>query len=86
MLKKSVALLAFAAMLITMFIPAMSVAVSAAGAIQFTLSNVSGKIDDTVEVGINISANSYLVNSSMFIEYDPTKLEVQNVYDDDEGG
>ncbi len=58
-MKKSVLSIVLAmAFVLTMIAPVISVPVSAASAVQFTLSNVSGKLGDTVEVKIDVSANS----------------------------
>ncbi len=69
----AVVLLAMALLLGACVVPAW-----AAPSATIAVGTVSGLKGDVVELPITISANSYLVNADLIIEYDGTRLELVN--------
>ena len=73
-LKKWTAVLLAMALLMTSLLTVMGVTAGAASDVEITLSDVSGRKGETVEIEAAISANSYLVNGDMVLNFDPKKL------------
>ena len=80
MKKRILSVVACAALLITTLFSIVAMPASAASA-TLTVSDVTGKVGDTVEVVFNISANSYLVSGDFVVTYDSSLLKlVPNAY------
>ncbi len=77
MMKRVTALLLAVVMLL-----AMTCAASAQEAVTVTVGEVKGEVGDVVEVPVSISEGHYMVNGRIFLTYDPTALELQEVCDD----
>ena len=78
-MKKILAIALAVAMLMTSF----AVGASAEAApIVFTAQSAEAEIGDIITVDIGISENHYMVNAQIWVEYDPTSLEIQEVWDD----
>ena len=57
-------------------------AASAETAVTVTVGAVKGEIGDIVEVPVSLSEGHYAVNGRIFLTFDPTVLELQEVCDD----
>ncbi len=52
--------------------------------IVFSAQSVEAQPGDTITVDISVSENHYMVNGQIWVEYDPTCLEIQTVWDDED--
>ena len=75
--------LAVIALAILLAASALMTPATAASAVTITVGTVSGSKGDVVELPISISANSYLVNADLLIEFDATRLELVDDYFDE---
>ena len=61
---------------------AMTCTASAEEAVTITVGSVKGEIGDVIEVPVTVSDDHYMVNGRIFLTYDPTVLELQQVCED----
>lgn len=81
-MKKLMAVMLSCALVVTALM-GLSITASAEGTpIVFTAQSVEAKAGDTITVDISVSENHYMVNGQIWVEYDPTALEIQEVWDD----
>ncbi len=71
-----------AMLLAVVMLLAMTCAVSAENAVTVTVGAIEGEVGDMIEVPVSISEGHYMVNTRIFLTYDPTALELQKVCDD----
>ncbi len=50
--------------------------------VTITVGSVKGEVGDVVQVPVSVSEGHYMVNGRIFLTYDPTVLELQEVCDD----
>lgn len=62
----------------------MTCTASAENAVTVTVGDVKGEIGDIVQVPVSVSEGHYMVNGRIFLTYDPTVLELQEVCDDED--
>lgn len=62
----------------------MTCVASAEQEVTVTVGAVKGEVGDVVQVPVSISEGHYMVNSRIFLTYDPSALELQTVCDDEE--
>lgn len=61
---------------------AATVSAEVAQPVTYTVASVTANPGDTVQIPVSVSDNHYTVNARLFISYDPTLLELQEVSDD----
>ena len=83
-MRKILAVLLSCVLMTTAIASVAAVSASAEEAIVFTAQSVTAKPGDTVTVDISVSENHYMVNGQIWIKYDPTVLEIQEVWDDED--
>lgn len=81
MMKRFTAVLAALAMLLTL---TMTVSAQEQEAVTVTVGSIKGEVGDIVQVPVSVSDGHYLVNGRIFLTYDPTVLELQEVCDDED--
>ena len=81
-MKKILAVALAVAMMMTAF--AVGASAEAATPIVFSASSVTAEVGEIITVDIGISENHYMVNAQIWIEYDPTCLEIQEVWEDED--
>ncbi len=72
----------FACLLAVVMLVAMTCTASAEETVTVSVGNVRGEVGELVEVPVSVSEGHYLVNGRIFLTYDPTVLELQEVCDD----
>ncbi len=83
-MKKLLSLVLAATMLFTTLFSVVIIPVSAAaGTAEFTMSNPTGNKGDIVTVDITVSENSYMVDGQLYVKFDPTMLELQQLGTED---